>query len=150
MKEDIFDRIMHFYGLRVFNPFYKKHKEVLLYLFWGGCSFVLNIFSYSVATIIFGISELLANVLAWILAVVFAFFTNRIWVFQSKTDSYAKFARQMADFFCGRIATLVVEEVIILIFIAWMKMPGIPVKIVAQIVVILLNYIISKLWGVKE
>lgn len=150
MKEDVFDRIMSFYGLRIFNPIYKKHKEVLLYLFFGVCSFVLNIFSYSLATIVFGISELIANVLAWILAVVFAFFTNRIWVFHSETNSYKEYAMQMGDFFCGRLATLVVEEIIILVFITLMKMPGVPVKIVAQIVVIVLNYIISKLWVFKK
>lgn len=150
MKKDVFDKIMSFHGLRYFNPFYCKYKEMLLYLFFGGCSFIINIISYSVANLTFGINELIANVIAWLLAVLFAFFTNRIWVFQSETHSAKEFAIQMMDFFCGRVVTLLIEEAIILIFITLLKLPGTPIKILAQIIVIVLNYVISKLWVFKN
>lgn len=80
----------------------------------------------------------------------FAFFTNRIWVFQSKTYSKKGFTIQMVNFLGGRIVTLIIEEAIILIFITCLEFPSVPVKIAAQIIVIILNYIISKLWVFRK
>lgn len=150
MKEDIFNKIMKLPGLRILNPIYKKYKEMLLYLFFGGLAFVISILSYGIADVVLGINELIANIISWILAVLFAFFTNRIWVFQSATHTVKEFAIQMANFFGGRVVTLIVEEVIILVFITILGFPSIPVKVAAQIVVIVLNYIISKFWVFKK
>ena len=65
--------------------------------------------------------------------------------FDSPTSGVQDFLKQMAAFFGGRIITLVVEEVILLVFISILGFNSMIVKIVAQIIVILLNYIISKL-----
>ena len=46
-EKDIFDRIMELPVLRIFNPFYKKNKEILLYLFFGGLTFLVSIISYA-------------------------------------------------------------------------------------------------------
>lgn len=143
-KEDIFDKIMKLPVLRVLNPFYQKYKEVLLYLFFGGCAFIISIGSYAIVNVKFGVNELLANIISWILAVIFAFFTNRVWVFQSSTDSAKAFGIQFASFVGGRIVTLLIEEAIIFIFITVLGFNSILIKILAQVVVIVLNYIISK------
>ena len=79
IKPDIFDKIMHLPGLRVFEPLYKKYKEVLLYLFFGVLTTVVSIGSYAFFNVTLGINELIANVISLVLAVLFAFFTNRIW-----------------------------------------------------------------------
>lgn len=150
MREDIFDKLMKLPGLRVLNPFYKKHKEVLLYLFFGGCAFVISIASYAVANVTFGINELIANIISWVLAVLFAFFTNRGWVFQSETHTAMAFWKQFAEFIGGRVATLVVEEAIIFVFITLMGLNSVAVKVAAQVVVIVLNYVISKFWVFKK
>lgn len=81
MQRDIFDKLMSLLFFNIFDPFYKKHKEVLLYLFFGGLAFVVSIASYGFFNITLGINELIANILSWVLAVAFAFATNRIWVF---------------------------------------------------------------------
>ena len=81
--KDIFDKIMELPGFRIFEPFYKKYKEILLYLFFGGLTMIVSIVSYAICNLTFEINELIANVFSWILAVLFAFFTNRIWVFDS-------------------------------------------------------------------
>lgn len=145
MKEDIFDKIMKLPGLRMLEPFYKKYKEILLYLFFGGLTFVVSIVTYAYFNVVLGINELVANVISWVLAVLFAFVTNRIWVFQAPTHTAGEFVRQMVSFFGGRVLTLVVEELILLVFITVLHFASMPVKVVAQIVVIVLNYIISKL-----
>lgn len=141
---DIFDKIMHLPILRILEPFYKKHKEFLLYAFFGGLTFLVSIFSYAFFNITIGINELLANVDSWLFAVLFAFLTNRLWVFDSHTKGKRAFLLQMASFFGGRLITLAVEEAILFVFITLLGFAGMPVKIAAQVIVILLNYIISK------
>lgn len=149
-KKDIFDKIMSLPGLRILEPFYKKNKEILLYLFFGGLSFLVSISSYAYFNLVLSMNELIANIFSWILAVIFAFVTNKIWVFCSKNDSFLDFMKEMLSFFAGRLATLGVEEAILLIFITWLSFNSMAVKVVAQVVVILLNYVISKLFVFKE
>jgi len=149
-KNDIFDKIMMLPVLRIFYPIYKKYKEVLLYLFFGGCAFIISIGSYAIVNVKFGVNELIANIISWILAVVFAFFTNRIWVFQSATDSAKAFGIQFASFVGGRILTLIIEEAMIFVFITVLGFNSILIKVLAQVVVIILNYIISKFMVFKR
>ena len=85
-KRDIFDRMMALPILNIFEPFYKKNKEVLLYLLFGGLTFIVSIATYAVFNVSMGINELIANVMSWVLAVLFAFATNRVWVFQAPTS----------------------------------------------------------------
>lgn len=144
-EKDIFDRIMELPVLRIVNPFYKKNKEILLYLFFGGLIFLVSISSYAVFNIRIGWNALTANIASWILAVAFAYVTNRAWVFESSTDRGSNLIKEITGFVGGRIATLVIEELILFIFITELGMNSILVKIVAQVIVITLNYVISKL-----
>ena len=149
MKEDIFDKIMSLPVLNMFNPFYKKNKEILLYLFFGGLSFIVSVATYALFNVPMKMDALIANVLSWIITVMFAFLTNRVWVFASPTDNIKDFMKQMLSFYSGRIITLVIEEAILLVFINMLGFGSLLVKIVAQVVVILLNYVISKLFIFK-
>ena len=124
-KRDIFDRLMHLPVLNIFEPFYKKHKEVLMYLFFGGITFFLNIALY-----------------AWL--------DGMLGIFDGQVDSAAGFLKQMASFFGGRLFTLVVEEAILAVFITWLGFNSMAVKLIAQVVVIVLNYVISKLIVFKK
>ena len=149
-KRDIFDQLMSLPILRIFDPFYKAHKEVLLYLLFGGLAFVVSIGTYAFFNVTVGINELVANILSWIITVAFAFFTNRVWVFNAPTESVTEFIKQTISFFGGRVITLVIEEVILLLFITILRFPSMPVKVVAQVVVIVLNYVISKVLVFKK
>ena len=144
-QKDIFDKLMHLPGLRILEPFYQRNKDVLLYLFFGFVTFVINILCYAWLNTWLGLNELIANIIAWVAAVLVAFLTNRIWVFHAPTETMGAFFRQMAAFFAGRLVTLGIEEAILAVFITMMRLPGMPVKIIAQIIVIVLNYVISKL-----
>ena len=77
-KQDILDRIMNLPVLRAVNPFYRKYKEQLLYLFFGALTTFLNLFVFWVTAKI--LPPLWANVIAWVAGVIFAYVTNRIWV----------------------------------------------------------------------
>ena len=143
-KEDIFDRLMGLPVLRIFKPFYLAHKEALLYLFFGGVTTLIDL-------IVFwgfcglGVNELISNVIAWVVAFIFAFWVNRGFVFNAKTDDRKESARQFGTFLGGRLFSLGCEEVIIAVFITWLGFSEFWVKLAAQIVVVILNYIISKL-----
>ena len=145
-KKDIFDKIMEVPVLNFFDVFYKKNKEIILYLLFGGLTTVISIVTYIFFEVTFGMNELLANIFSWILAVLFAFVTNKIWVFHAPTDTLREFIKQIIVFFGGRVATLVVEEIILFVFVTLLTFPSVTVKVVAQVIVIVLNYVISKFW----
>ena len=140
---------MHLPVLRNLEPLYKRHKEVLLYLLFGGLTTVVSIASFALFAEVVGINELVANVMSWVLSVLFAYATNRTWVFAAKADTRAGVIREILSFFGGRVATLLVEEAILAVFITWLGFPAVPVKIIAQVIVIVLNYIVSKFWVFK-
>ena len=149
-RPDIFDRIMALPGLRLLEPFYKKHKAVLLYLFFGGLTTVISIFVFWLFRRPLGLNELVANVISWVIAVLFAFLTNRVWVFRSPTRTAGEFLCQMGSFYGGRVVTLLIEEALLAVFITWLGFPDMPVKIAAQVIVIVLNYFISKLFVFRK
>ena len=155
---DIFDRIMHIKPFSVFERFYIKNKSVLLYLFFGGLTTLVSILTFWLAELfirsdfnvsIFGsmysTKVVLSNAISWICAVLFAFFTNRIWVFNSPTDSWTGFFKQMAAFFGGRFATFLLETAILVVFVSILDFNEMLMKIIAQLVVLVSNYVISKL-----
>ncbi len=144
-KKDIFDRLFETRLLSPFAPLWKKHREVLLYLFFGGLTTVVSIGSFWICDGALQWNEHIANTISWVLAVMFAFITNRTWVFRAVTESRADFVKQLLGFYGGRLATFGVEELILLIFITWLGFPSLAVKIAAQVVVQVLNYIVSKL-----
>lgn len=148
-KKDIFDRMMSLPVLNIFEPFYKKHKEVLMYLLFGGLAFFLNLGLFFLLDKT-GMNALLNNCICWVVCVLFQFFTNRTWIFDAEVDSREGFFKQMGSFFAGRLFTLVVEVVILAVFITLLHLPSMPVKLFAQVVVIVLNYIISKLIVFKK
>lgn len=145
-REDLFDHLIQLPVLRIFEGFYRTHKEVLLYLLFGGISFFLNVILFALIEHMFQISELINNVIGWVVCVLFQFVTNRTWVFAARTDGMSEIFRQMASFFGGRLLTLAVEELILAVFISWLQLNTMGVKVVAQIIVILLNYLLSKFW----
>ena len=141
---DIFDRIMSWKLLSPLQPFYRKYKEPLLYLFFGGLTFCLSIALYWLFAHPLGMTPLVSNALSWVLCVAFAYVTNRTWVFKEKAHDRRGIAREAASFVLGRVATLVMEEAVLWLGISVLGISDIAVKVVAQVLVIIGNYIISK------
>lgn len=122
----------------------------MLYLFFGGLTFVLSIVTFALFHVFWGINELVANILSWILAVLFAYVTDKIWAFSSHTGTVIEFLKEVISFFGGRVATLVLEEAILLLFITQLGFNSMLVKIIAQVIVVASNYVISKLFVFKS
>ncbi len=142
---DVFDRLFACRILKPLQPFWQRHREVLLYLLFGGLTTVISIGSFWLCEDGLGIQVHIANTISWLLAVLFAFVTNRLWVFQAPAKGAALWM-QLLRFYGGRLATFLAEEVILLVFITWLDFHELTVKIAAQIVVLILNYIVSKLF----
>ena len=143
-QKDIFDRIMSYKILRSFQPVYKRFKEQLLYLFFGGLTTVLSIFLFWLCTVPFSMNPLVANVICWIICVAFAYITNRTWVFQNRASDVTGIVKECGRFFTGRLGTLALEEVVLWFGIDLLGFNSMAVKIVAQVLIIIGNYVISK------
>ncbi len=161
-KKDIFDRMMGWGFLKTFEPFYKAHKEVLLYLFFGGLTTVVSVIFFAIPMNMLDLGEgkllgftidydvTISNVISWVCAVTFAYVTNRTWVFEDKAHGAKPVAVECAAFFAGRLFTLVVETLLLNVMTTTLKMQEIIAKIIVSIVTIILNYIISKLFVFKK
>lgn len=125
---------------------FQKYREQLLYLLFGGLTTVVSLVTFWFVNRVVMANEHIANSISWILAVSFAFVTNRVWVFNAKTSEKTVFFKQMLSFYGGRLVTLGTEELLLLVFITWLRFDSMMVKIAAQIVVLIGNYIISKLF----
>lgn len=144
MNRDIFDKIMALPGLKRLEKPYKKHKEFLLYMFFGAGTTVVSIGTYWLFDGVLGVNELIANVISWIFAVTFAYITNRKWVFAHNARGAKNIISEIFKFFSARGFTLLLEEAILFIFVTLLKCNSLLVKSAAQVLVILLNYIFSK------
>jgi len=147
-NKDFFDRLFSAGCLQSLFPFYRKHKEPLLYIFFGGVTTLVSIGSFALFAQGFGWNALLANVLSWLLSVFTAFITNRTWVFSGSAKG--RFFPQMLTFYLGRTATLAAEELILFVFVTLLEQNALVVKLLSQILILILNYIISKLFIFKH
>ena len=120
----------------------KLDRELILYVVFGAFTFFVNLISYFFFANLLGINYLVSNAIAWFLSVLFAYVTNRTWVFESKSPNILK---EMSLFFGGRIFSGVVDMFLMYAFIDLIAFDSSISKIVVQIIVIVLNYIFSKL-----
>ncbi len=123
---------------------YRRYKELILYVFFGALCTVVSIGSFAWCDVIMHMDPLIANIISWILAVTFAYVTNSLWVFEAKPRGIKEMFRQATAFYGGRVLTLAMEELILLIFINGLGLPSVAVKVAAQVAVLIANYIISK------
>ena len=129
---------------------YEKHKEIIDYLFWGGVAFVLSMVLYWLFDSICGWNSVVANTVDWVICVLFTYVTNRIFVFRSKTKGLKAVGTEFIQFVAARLFTLVLEDLIIFIGVTVMgynsSIGSMIVKLIGQVVAIVTNYILSKLW----
>ena len=156
-QPDIFDKLVHLKIFRWFEPFFQKNREVLMYLFFGvmttAVSFVTaGITKYLCESAGLGKSAVsnISTVVSWICAVTFAYVTNRIWVFDSKAKGKKSIFAEMVSFYGGRLFTLFVEMGIMWLGYDLLDINYWVTKIFANVVVLILNYVISKLFVFKK
>ncbi len=125
---------------------YLKYKEIINYLVFGGCTTVVNFISYYIPSNILGIDEIISNIIAWVISVLFAYFTNKIFVFDSKTESLKESLKEMISFILARLFTGALCDVGMFAFmIHVLAINDVISKVTTQVAVVILNYILSKL-----
>ena len=135
---------------------YNKYKEIINYLIFGVLTTIVSLASkYILLFTIFdatnAIQLQITIIVSWILAVLFAYFTNRKFVFESKSKNKLK---EFINFIVSRLSTLFLEMLIMWFFVTFLKLNTdlyvILFTIISQIVVIIGNYLLSKLFVFKK
>lgn len=127
-----------------------KYREVILYLVFGVLTTLVNIFSYFVLTDLGHINYLVSTAIAWVLSVLFAYFTNRVWVFQSSASGAKAILGEMGSFFGCRLFSGLVDMLIMFVCVSLLHWPDKLIKILSNILVIILNYVFSKLFVFRK
>ena len=123
----------------------QKYKSLISYGIFGVLTTVVNIVSYNLCYYKFEISNTFSNVIAWILAVSFAYFTNKIWVFESKSWRWRIIKKEIAAFVSCRLATGILDLIIMYVCVDIMGMQAMIMKFASNVLVVILNYVFSKL-----
>ena len=131
------------------TSWFNKFREVLMYLFFGGLTTVVNIVSFYILRKL-SVEVYVSNIIAWLIAVIFAFITNKLFVFESRGKSKKKNARELISFFGFRILSLGFDMGSMFLLIDILHVGEMISKILANILVIILNYIFSKLFIFKK
>ncbi len=131
--------------------YYKKHREVILYLVFGVLTTLVSLFTYFVCTRFFldatnAIELQTANIIAWFVSVLFAYVTNRRYVFQSQGEV----GQEMIKFYLSRIGTLGMDMFLMYLLVTVGSIRDGIAKVIVQLFVIVANYILGKLLVFKE
>ena len=124
----------------------KLKKEFALYIISGVLTTIVNILVYFLFVNL-QVNYLVSNVLAWFFSVLFAYVTNRIWVFESGKGNVLK---EASLFYGGRIFSGIVDTGLMYLFIGILSIGDFTSKIIIQVIVVILNYVFSKLIVFKK
>ena len=142
-----------------FKELYKKHREIIIYFIFGVLTTAVNLVTFYVLEALFGAenSYLYNNIIAWVVGVVFAYITNKLIVFESKSWELSLVLREAAEFVGARLFSLGVEEAGLWLLIDLMAFGkfsteilgvnltgGLIAKVILAVIVVILNYIFSK------
>mgnify|MGYP004510836259 FL=1 len=131
---------------------YRKHREIVNYLIVGVLTTVVSLVVYYGLTLTVldpeqAVQLQAANVISWIAAVVFAYFTNRRFVFESRSQNMLK---EAVAFFAARLSTLVLDMALMFLLVTLLKCNDKIAKLVVQAAVIVANYVLSKFLVFKK
>lgn len=143
--ENFFLQILDKIKLKPLADLYRNHREGWRYLIFGALSTIVNIVAYSVAFYSLNIDNGKSNILAWVIAAVFAYITNKIFVFESKVDTKKALLKEATSFFGCRLLTLAVDQFIMVVGVDKFGLPGFIMKVISNVIVIILNFVLSKL-----
>lgn len=122
-----------------------RFRHEIWYLFFGACTTLVNFVVYLVSTRLLGLGTTAANGLAWLLAVLFAYVTNRRLVFESRASGAKEVGAELFRFMAGRVATGLMDIAIMYVSVDLLGANDVLMKILSNVLVIVLNYVISRL-----
>ena len=126
---------------------YLKYKEIIIYLIFGILTTIISLLTYYLLTYTILNPEIplelqIANIISWITCVTFAYITNRKYVFNSQNKNIIK---EIIKFYTSRLSTLFLDMLFMYIFVTKLNLNDKIIKIIINIIIIILNYILSKI-----
>ena len=130
------------------NKIIKKllSREVIVYIIFGVLTTLVNFVAFYLFNDLMKIHYFWANAMAWLAAVIFAFVTNKQFVFESRSWELKTTLREAVGFTGGRVLSLLLEQGGLVLFVELMHMQEMIAKVILAVVVVIANYIFSKLW----
>lgn len=123
----------------------RKYRELIQYGFWGVMTTLVNYIVYFGCTKLAGIDYLISNVAAWCVAVIFAFLVNKVFVFQANAWDAKALLWEFGSFVSARVLSGVMETGLLWLFVEQLHFSDAVIKIVAGVLVVIINYVFSKL-----
>ncbi len=125
----------------------KITREIFLYVFFGALTTLINIVVYWLLYYGLSVSNTASTIISWLLSVLFAYVTNKAWVFEKGNKPAIK---EAAEFFASRVSTGVLDLLIMYVFVEVLLFEGGIIKLLSNVIVIVLNYLLSKLFVFKK
>ena len=146
MLNDLIKAVTSFENLK---NFLRKYEHLIAYLFFGVLTTLINLISFWLISKFTSVGTIPATIISWIIAVIFAFVTNKIWVFKSKNKSRKETTKEIINFLIARIITLFVEVFIMWLMVDHFHHDKLIWKLLCNIITVVLNYLFSKLFVFK-
>lgn len=129
---------------------YKKHRDFIVYTFYGFLASVINVFAFHILHNHWRINMLVANTVAWLIANIFSFIVNKKIVFQSSYQNWKTFIQESGLFLSQRLLSLILDNILMWIGISLLQWNNLIAKMLDQIIVGLVNYLSTQAIFLRE
>jgi putative flippase GtrA len=121
----------------------REYREIISYVFWGVMTTAVNYASYTLLTELLHVHYLTSTIIAWTISVLFAYFVNKLFVFQSRGWGWNAL-RELWQMVASRLFSLGLEMAIMWFFVDTLHCNHLIIKLMANVVVVIVNYVLSK------
>lgn len=128
---------------------YHKYEEAIIYLVFGVLTTVVNIVVFYLLDTVLDVQYLIANLVSIIVSILFAFFTNKKYVFKSKSENFQSWMKEFVLFCSFRVLSGVFDMLSMWILVDFLTLDTNIAKIATQFIVVVLNYFFSKFFVFK-
>lgn len=128
---------------------YQKYRQIFWYLFFGVCTMILNTVCYTVLYEVLGVPNVPSTVAAWLVAVIVAFITNKLVVFESR-ERAKKGLFELVSFFSCRVVTGLLDVLIMWLAVDILAGNSVLWKLISNVIVTVLNYVVSKFFVFRK
>ena len=129
---------------------WNKYKEIINYLIFGVLTTLVNYVSYLILAKACNVDYMVSTVIAQIISILFAYVTNKLFVFQTKGLSKKEFFKEMFSFFGFRILSLFLDMGFMYLFVDVLHLNDVIMKLVSNVLIVIANYIFSKVFIFKN
>ena len=132
------------------KEYYKKYREGITYLISGGIATFLNIGVFALLTYMFKINYGISNIIAIIVSIIFQYISNKFIVFESNRNTFKENVKEFVSFISCRVITMIMDQAMMTIGVEKLGINELVMKVIVNIIVIIVNYIFSKLIVFKK